>query len=72
MYLSIEQHCLSLSLLNSKVQELHEEEAQWVNYDVDELYVKMQLADGIFEALIRETIEVLNQINEKQERLLPV
>ncbi|KAL8177481.1 UNVERIFIED_CONTAM: hypothetical protein K2H54_008221, partial [Gekko kuhli] len=54
------------------VQELHEEEAQWVNYDEDELYVKMQLADGIFEALIRETIDVLNQINEKQERLLPM
>ncbi|XP_066480113.1 centrosome-associated protein 350 isoform X2 [Tiliqua scincoides] len=54
------------------VQELHEEEAQWVNYDEDELYVKMQLADGIFEALIRETIDILNQINEKQERLLPV
>ncbi|XP_042318196.1 centrosome-associated protein 350 isoform X2 [Sceloporus undulatus] len=54
------------------VQELHEEEAQWVNYDEDELYVKMQLADGIFEALIRETIEVLNQINEKQEKLLLV
>ncbi|XP_061490227.1 centrosome-associated protein 350 isoform X2 [Rhineura floridana] len=54
------------------VQELHEEEAQWVNYDEDELYVKMQLADGIFEALIRETIDVLNQINEKQEKLLPM
>lgn len=54
------------------VQELHEEEAQWVNYDEDELYVKMQLADGIFEALIRETIDILNQISEKQERLLLV
>ncbi|OPJ76867.1 centrosome-associated protein 350 isoform F [Patagioenas fasciata monilis] len=48
------------------VQELHEEEAQWVNYDEDELCVKMQLADGIFEALIRDTIDVLNQITEKQ------
>uniref|UniRef100_A0A8D0HP92 Centrosomal protein 350 n=1 Tax=Sphenodon punctatus TaxID=8508 RepID=A0A8D0HP92_SPHPU len=54
------------------VQELHEEEAQWVNYDEDELCVKMQLADGIFEALIRDTIDVLNQINEKQGRLLLV
>uniref|UniRef100_A0A670Y949 Centrosomal protein 350 n=1 Tax=Pseudonaja textilis TaxID=8673 RepID=A0A670Y949_PSETE len=49
------------------VQELHEEEAQWVNYDEDELYVKMQLADGIFEALIRDTIDLLNQIFEKQK-----
>ncbi|NXJ77176.1 CE350 protein, partial [Trogon melanurus] len=54
------------------VQELHEEEAQWVNYDEDELSVKMQLADGIFEALIRDTVDVLNQINEKQRRLLLV
>uniref|UniRef100_A0A8C3RH37 Centrosomal protein 350 n=1 Tax=Cyanoderma ruficeps TaxID=181631 RepID=A0A8C3RH37_9PASS len=54
------------------VQELHEEEAQWVNYDEDELCVKMQLADGIFEALIRDTVDVLNQINEKQRRLLLV
>ncbi|NXF30301.1 CE350 protein, partial [Nyctibius bracteatus] len=54
------------------VQELHEEEAQWVNYDEDELCVKMQLADGIFEALIRDTVDVLNQINAKQRRLLLV
>ncbi|XP_064004236.1 centrosome-associated protein 350 isoform X2 [Pogoniulus pusillus] len=52
------------------VQELHEEEAQWVNYDEDELCVKMQLADGIFEALIRDTIDVLNQITEKRRLLL--
>nr|XP_033771842.1 centrosome-associated protein 350 isoform X2 [Geotrypetes seraphini] len=54
------------------VQELHEEEAQWVNYDEDELCVKMQLADGIFEALIRDTIAVLHQIQQKQEQLLLV
>ncbi|XP_035189659.1 centrosome-associated protein 350 isoform X2 [Oxyura jamaicensis] len=54
------------------VQELHEEEAQWVNYDEDELCVKMQLADGIFEALIRDTIDVLNQTSGKQQRLLLV
>ncbi|NXG53523.1 CE350 protein, partial [Psilopogon haemacephalus] len=52
------------------VQELHEEEAQWVNYDEDELCVKMQLADGIFEALIRDTVDVLNQIYEKRRLLL--
>uniref|UniRef100_A0A673X5J6 Centrosomal protein 350 n=1 Tax=Salmo trutta TaxID=8032 RepID=A0A673X5J6_SALTR len=48
------------------VQELHEEESQWVNYDEDELYVKMQLADGIFDALIKDTAEVLTQIQEKR------
>ncbi|XP_040840277.1 centrosome-associated protein 350 isoform X3 [Ochotona curzoniae] len=54
------------------VQELHEEEAQWVNYDEDELCVKMQLADGIFETLIKDTIDVLNRISEKQGRMLLV
>ncbi|XP_062048927.1 centrosome-associated protein 350 [Lepus europaeus] len=54
------------------VQELHEEEAQWVNYDEDELCVKMQLADGIFETLIKDTIDVLNHISEKQGRMLLV
>ncbi|XP_038614150.1 centrosome-associated protein 350 isoform X2 [Tachyglossus aculeatus] len=54
------------------VQELHEEEAQWVNYDEDELCVKMQLADGIFEALLKDTIDVLNQISEKRKRMLLV
>ncbi|XP_062919744.1 centrosome-associated protein 350 isoform X6 [Mobula hypostoma] len=51
------------------VQELHEEEAQWVNYDEDELCVKMQLADGIFDALIKDTVNVLNQIQEKRSKL---
>ncbi|KAG8436795.1 hypothetical protein GDO86_007759 [Hymenochirus boettgeri] len=48
------------------VKELHEEETQWVNYDEDELFVKMQLADGIFEALIRDTVHVLQSIQEKK------
>lgn len=54
------------------VQELHEEEAQWVNYDEDELFVKMQLADGIFEALIRDTIQVLQGIQSKKNQTLHV
>ncbi|XP_069497557.1 centrosome-associated protein 350 isoform X2 [Ambystoma mexicanum] len=54
------------------VQELHEEEAQWVNYDEDELCVKMQLADGIFEALLRDTVRVLHEIQEKQIKSLLV
>ncbi|XP_053549912.1 centrosome-associated protein 350 isoform X2 [Bombina bombina] len=54
------------------VQELHEEEAQWVNYDEDELFVKMQLADGIFEALIRDTVNVLQRIQEKRNSPLLV
>lgn len=58
--------------LCTQVQELHEEEAQWVNYDEDELCVKMQLAEGIFESLLRDTVDVLNEISEKQGRALLV
>lgn len=55
-----------LTLAVSQVQELHEEEAQWVNYDEDELFVKMQLADSIFDALLKDTVSVLNEIYEKK------
>ncbi|XP_065104513.1 centrosome-associated protein 350 isoform X7 [Paramisgurnus dabryanus] len=50
------------------VQELHEEESQWVNYDEDELFVKMQLADGIFDALLKDTADILTQIQEKRSK----
>ena len=50
----------------SQVQELHEEEAQWVNYDEDELFVKMQLADSIFDMLLKDTADVLTQIHEQR------
>ncbi|KAM9831410.1 centrosome-associated protein 350 [Neosynchiropus ocellatus] len=48
------------------VQELHEEEFQWVNYDDDELFVKMQLADSIFDMLLKDTANVLNEISQKR------
>ncbi|KAK1896522.1 hypothetical protein KUDE01_016066, partial [Dissostichus eleginoides] len=48
------------------VQELHEEEAQWVNYDEDELFVKMQLADSIFDALLKDTANTLTLIYDKR------
>lgn len=49
-----------------QVQELQEEEAQWVNYDEDELSVKMQLADSIFDALLKDTAETFTRIFEKR------
>ncbi|XP_041646864.1 centrosome-associated protein 350 isoform X2 [Cheilinus undulatus] len=51
------------------VQELHEEEAQWVNYDEDELFVKMQLADSIFDALLKDTANVLTLIYDKRAKV---
>ncbi|XP_041861601.1 centrosome-associated protein 350 isoform X2 [Melanotaenia boesemani] len=50
------------------VHELHEEEAQWVNYDEDELFVKMQLADSIFHALVKDTLNVFTLISEKRTK----
>ncbi|XP_069006577.1 centrosome-associated protein 350 isoform X1 [Embiotoca jacksoni] len=50
------------------VQELHEEEAQWVNYDEDELFVKLQLADSIFDALLKDTANVLTLISDKRAK----
>lgn len=53
---------------NILVQELHEEESQWVNYDEDELFVKMQLADSIFDTLLKDTADVLTQIYDKRSQ----
>lgn len=51
-----------------QVQELHEEEAQWVNYDEDELFVKMQLADSIFDSLLTDTVDVLTLLHDKRAK----
>lgn len=58
--------CSKTSFSLSQVQELHEEEAQWVNYDEDELFVKMQLADSIFDSLLKDTVNVLTLISDKR------
>ncbi|KAF7202962.1 centrosome-associated protein 350 isoform X2 [Nothobranchius furzeri] len=50
------------------VQELHEEEAQWVNYDEDELFVKLQLADSIFDALLKDTADAFTLISNKRAK----
>ncbi|XP_051930367.1 centrosome-associated protein 350 isoform X2 [Hippocampus zosterae] len=47
------------------VQELHEEEAQWVCYEEDELSVKMQLADSIFDLLLKDTANSLSLITKR-------
>ena len=45
------------------VEELREEEPNWINYDEDEIRVKEQLTEGILESLIVETVDILNDIN---------
>ncbi|XP_065646812.1 centrosome-associated protein 350 isoform X7 [Hydra vulgaris] len=44
------------------VEELREEEIQWVNYDEDELRVKFQLADAILENLLYEITTILSSV----------
>ncbi|XP_053336538.1 uncharacterized protein LOC128509040 isoform X1 [Clarias gariepinus] len=44
------------------IQELHNEEKEWVDYTNDQITVKMRLADEIFSLLLDDTISVLNHI----------
>lgn len=39
-----------------------------MNYDEDELFVKMQLADSIFDSLLKDTVNVLTLINDKRAK----
>ena len=52
---------------NILVQELREEEPEWVNYDDDEVAVKMQLTDNIFETLLTDTVHVMSRIYQKKK-----
>lgn len=47
------------------VEELHEEEPHWVNYDDDELAVKMKLTDTIFDSLLQDTVQTMNGVFRK-------
>lgn len=39
-----------------------------MNYDEDELFVKMQLADSIFDALLKDTADMLTLIYDKRAK----
>lgn len=49
------------------IQELREEEPLWIDYDDDELAVKFQVADAIFESLLSETAMVVNAVQMRRE-----
>ncbi|XP_071502262.1 centrosome-associated protein 350-like [Diadema antillarum] len=49
------------------IDELKAEEPEWIDYDEDELSVKMQLADALFESLLVDTAMVLHQIEDKRK-----
>ncbi|XP_033728999.1 centrosome-associated protein 350-like isoform X2 [Pecten maximus] len=54
---------------NILVEELREEEPDWVNYDDDETAVKMQLTEAIFETLLTDTVQTMNKIYRKKQML---
>jgi centrosomal protein CEP350 len=49
------------------VEELREEEPRWINYDEDELAVKMQLTDTIFDMLLNDTVQTMNEVYQKKK-----
>lgn len=49
------------------IQELREEEPQWIDYDDDELAVKFQVADAIFDSLLSETVMVMNAVQRRKD-----
>ncbi|GFR60073.1 centrosome-associated protein 350 [Elysia marginata] len=48
------------------VSELAQEEKGWVNYDEDELNLKMSLADSLFDTLLSDTVATLNGIYQRR------
>jgi centrosomal protein CEP350 len=52
---------------NILVEELREEEPRWINYDEDELAVKMQLTDTIFDMLLNDTVQTMNEVYQKKK-----
>ncbi|KAK3514627.1 hypothetical protein QTP70_021536, partial [Hemibagrus guttatus] len=51
------------------IQELHNEEKEWVDYSNDQITVKMRLANEIFSFLLDDTISVLNHIYSRQQMI---
>lgn len=49
------------------VQELGEEELGWVDYNDDELNLKMSLVESLFDSLILDTVHTLNEVYRKKQ-----
>ena len=50
------------------VEELRQEEAGWVDYARDELLIKMQLTDTIFDSLLGDTVTTVNGIYRRRRQ----
>ncbi|KAF8781996.1 Retrovirus-related Pol polyprotein type-2 like protein [Argiope bruennichi] len=47
------------------ISEIKEEEPEWVNYDQDEVTVKFQIADSIFDYLVNDTVNLIKDLKKK-------
>ncbi|GFS89158.1 centrosome-associated protein 350 [Trichonephila clavipes] len=47
------------------ISEIIEEEPDWINYDQDEVSVKFQIADSIFDLLVDDTINLVKNLDKK-------
>ncbi|GFY67396.1 centrosome-associated protein 350 [Trichonephila inaurata madagascariensis] len=47
------------------ISEIKEEEPDWINYDQDEVSVKFQIADSIFDLLVDDTINLVKNLDKK-------
>lgn len=50
------------------ISELKEEEPEWVNYDQDEVTVKLQIADSIFNLLVDDCVNLIKDLQLKIDR----
>ncbi|XP_015907783.2 uro-adherence factor A isoform X1 [Parasteatoda tepidariorum] len=50
------------------ISEIKDEEPDWINYDQDEVTVKFQIADSIFDQLIDDTVTTLRKLEESMNR----
>lgn len=47
------------------LQDLQEEESDWIDYSLDELNVKMELADSIFNSIVQETVALMTTVKSR-------
>lgn len=47
------------------IREIKQEEPDWVNYDEEEIAVKKQIADSIFDYLVDDTLSLIKTLEKK-------
>ena len=53
-----------------QIEELCDEEPEWTDYDADELTVKMQLTDSVFDLLLNDTVQCFEDIEQRRAAAL--